>query len=481
MTDRHRERHLVRTATPGWPEPLRPAALHGLLGDIVNTIDPYTEADPAAVACQVSVAFGNAIGRRAHFTVEADRHSANLFVALVGRSARGRKGTSRGYVSEMFRHVDTQWAKECVQTGLSSGEGLVQAVADNNVDVAASGKRLMVYEDEFSSVLRNMSRWGNTLSTTLRNLWDGRPLQLITRGDPLRVFGAHISIVAHTTQYDLDRYLNQTDIFNGFANRFLWPCVQRSKLLPDGGGIPKEKLSSLSRHLKDSVEFARRQREIGLSTTAAALWKDRYPALTAEIPGFVGAVTSRAEAQVRRLALIYALMNQSSTVRTKHLRAAFEVWRFCEDSARFIFGGRSAVTLEDKILVHLRREETGLTRTQISQALQHHESSEDILGPSMSYEKESSFADDPPKPVGVPQKCGSQNPRRITVMIPDAVREERLLTINEVSELTGLAVGTLYHFVSQRRIPVVRLSKRCIRFRQSDLSEWIQTLSQEAR
>lgn len=66
-------------------------------------------------------------------------------------------------------------------------------------------------------------------------------------------------------------------------------------------------------------------------------------------------------------------------------------------------------------------------------------------------------------------------------MIPDAVREERLLTINEVSELTGLAVGTLYHFVSQRRIPVVRLSKRCIRFRQSDLSEWIQTLSQEAR
>lgn len=56
---------------------------------------------------------------------------------------------------------------------------------------------------------------------------------------------------------------------------------------------------------------------------------------------------------------------------------------------------------------------------------------------------------------------------------------DRLLTIKEVSGLTGLAVGTLYHLVSQRRIPVVRLSKRCIRFRQSDLSDWIQTLTQE--
>jgi excisionase family DNA binding protein len=59
--------------------------------------------------------------------------------------------------------------------------------------------------------------------------------------------------------------------------------------------------------------------------------------------------------------------------------------------------------------------------------------------------------------------------------------EDRLLTISEVSELTGLAVGTLYHFVSERRIPVVRLSKRCIRFRKRDLLDWIQTLTQGIR
>jgi len=59
--------------------------------------------------------------------------------------------------------------------------------------------------------------------------------------------------------------------------------------------------------------------------------------------------------------------------------------------------------------------------------------------------------------------------------------ESWLLTISEVAEMTGLTVGTLYHFVSQQRIPVVRLSKRCIRFRYSDLLDWIKTLTQQTR
>ena len=65
-------------------------------------------------------------------------------------------------------------------------------------------------------------------------------------------------------------------------------------------------------------------------------------------------------------------------------------------------------------------------------------------------------------------------------MTPENTRGERLLTIQEVSEWTGLAVGTLYHFVSQQRIPVVRLSKRCIRFRYSDLDLWISSLTQNS-
>jgi excisionase family DNA binding protein len=50
---------------------------------------------------------------------------------------------------------------------------------------------------------------------------------------------------------------------------------------------------------------------------------------------------------------------------------------------------------------------------------------------------------------------------------------EALLTINEVSELTQLSVGTLYHWISQQRIPVVHISSRCVRFRQADIEQWL--------
>jgi excisionase family DNA binding protein len=50
---------------------------------------------------------------------------------------------------------------------------------------------------------------------------------------------------------------------------------------------------------------------------------------------------------------------------------------------------------------------------------------------------------------------------------------DALLTIQDVANLTGLSVGTLYHWISEGRIPVVRFSKRCVRFRKSDIEEWI--------
>lgn len=233
-------------------------------------------------------------------------------------------------------------------------------------------KRLLIFEDELSAVLRVMTRHSNTLSTTLRHAWDGRTLQVMRRDSPVRVSDAHIAINAQTTQHDLDRYLGMTDIFNGFANRFLWACVQRSKFLPEGGGLTKTQIRSLALRIKRSVDFARQQNELKLSEHALRLWKRTYPTLTRDVTGLVGAATSRAEAQVRRISLIYALMDRSKVVRTKHLKAALAVWRFCEESARVIFGGRSLLAVEDKILVIVKQYPKGCTRTQINEALQHH-------------------------------------------------------------------------------------------------------------
>ena len=48
-----------------------------------------------------------------------------------------------------------------------------------------------------------------------------------------------------------------------------------------------------------------------------------------------------------------------------------------------------------------------------------------------------------------------------------------LLTAIEVAAPTGFAEGTMRHWVSQRRIPFVRISNRCVRFRHEDIEQWI--------
>jgi hypothetical protein len=54
------------------------AAFYGLTGQIVRLIEPHSEADPMALLIQFLVAFGNCVGRSAHFKVEADYHYSNL-------------------------------------------------------------------------------------------------------------------------------------------------------------------------------------------------------------------------------------------------------------------------------------------------------------------------------------------------------------------------------------------------------------------
>ena len=178
--------------TQPWPDPLDEAAFYGLAGVFVRTIEPHTEADPVALLAQFLVSFGNIIGRSAYFVTEADKQFLNLFVVLVGMSAKGRKGTSWGYIRKVCNGAVDAFEKDRIASGLSSGEGLMYAVRDPQyeskpemekgkptgkkftvcVDDGVTDKRLIVVEPEFAQVLKVMAREGNTLSPIIRSIWD---------------------------------------------------------------------------------------------------------------------------------------------------------------------------------------------------------------------------------------------------------------------------------------------------------------------
>ena len=95
------------------------------------------------------------------------------------------------------------------------------------------------------------------------------------------------------------------------------------------------------------------------------------------VVGLSGALCSRAEAHVLRLSMIYALLDKSNIIREKHLRAALEVWRYCEASVTYIFGNALGDFVADAIdrAMHDHGE---MTRAEISRLFSHNKSAPEI-------------------------------------------------------------------------------------------------------
>ncbi|HEX4796176.1 MAG TPA: hypothetical protein VH370_20470 [Humisphaera sp.] len=377
---------LVPTSEKEWPE-LHVDALHGLPGAFVVQTEPHTEADPAAVLIQLLASFGSAAGRNAYFVAGGSRHYPNLYATLVCRTSKGRKGTSWAVAKHPFERIDPDWLNNCVNSGLSSGEGLIWQVRDpieKRVAVKAKGrptgeydtvieddgipdKRLMVLESEFANVLKVMQRDGNTVSAVIRNAWDNGNLKSMVKNSPACATSAHVSIIGHITFDELRRYMDRTEAANGLGNRFLWALVRRSKCLPEGGDLQSEDFSDLYDRMNAALSNAKTASLITRDSAAKELWASIYPTLSEGQPGMTGALTSRSEAQVMRLAMIYALMDEQRMIRLPHLKAGIALWNYCESSVRYIFGSSMGDPVADELLQALRARPEGMTRTEISQ------------------------------------------------------------------------------------------------------------------
>lgn len=124
---------------------------------------------------------------------------------------------------------------------------------------------------------------------------------------------------------------------------------------------------------------AKERGEINFTPEAAELWVSRYAELSQARRGILGSVTDRCTAHVRRLALIYALLDKADAVGVAHLNAALAVWNYCFASAEFIFGGLSAMARDiyERLRVTFHGE---LDRTSLFGSTGRHVRAEDLSG-----------------------------------------------------------------------------------------------------
>lgn len=356
----------ARSANRSWPI-LDAAALHGLAGEVVNTIDPETEADPAGVLMTFLVTAGAAFGPGPHAWAEV-AHPARLNVVLVGETSKGRKGSSWENPKRVIEKADPDFVRHRVLGGFGSGE----AIAD---EFKEADRRLLVRESEYARLLNVANRDGSNLSPIIRDAWDGNRIEARSRGaGKVVVDDAHVCVLGHITADELRGKLTAIEVANGFANRFLYVLVKRSKLLPKGGNLDERAVEDLGEKLRRCLDPGRATVRMNRSHDAEKRWEQLYREMAEDCPpGLLGAVVARAEPQVLRLSVLYALLDQSRRVELSHLEAAWAVWGYCRASAAWLFGDSTGYPLADRVTGLLEAaEHKMLSRTELRAGLQHH-------------------------------------------------------------------------------------------------------------
>lgn len=332
------------------------AAYHGPMGNWVRAISPHTEATDAGLFAHLLPAVGTLIGPNT-YVYAGGNQPPRLNVTLVGDTSTGRKGTAEGIVHSLMKQVDAAfWNGQCV-SGLSSGEGLIEKVADR-YEVNEDGekekveveKRLIVIEPEFVRVLANTRREGNVLSPVMREAYDSGRLGTLTV-TPRQANDAHVSIVGHITPAELKAKLNQIEMANGFGNRFLWLLSKSEKVLPFTKPLPPKLMKELAKRLQALNECKSKTGSVQLSKEAQAKWEQMYPQLREDRPGLVGAMTARGSSMVLRIALIYALVDDDHPcIEVAHLEAALAIWDYSCESVKQLFSDVGGNELADKVL-----------------------------------------------------------------------------------------------------------------------------------
>ncbi|MFD0492343.1 hypothetical protein ACFQ0O_40745 [Saccharopolyspora spinosporotrichia] len=111
------------------------------LGDLVRQVQPTSEADPTNILASLLAGTGVHLGGRPHIRVGDDRHPLLVWPMVIGRTGIGRKGAGWSAAKRLLTAADSGFVASNIHSGLTSGEGLTQAFADEDEGTGPSPAR----------------------------------------------------------------------------------------------------------------------------------------------------------------------------------------------------------------------------------------------------------------------------------------------------------------------------------------------------
>ena len=336
------------------PKP-QPDCLYGLIGEIARAGSKDTEANPYAIAASAIAYFGVAVGRGPYFPIGDDCNHTRLNFVHVGRSSRGRKGTAKKLVinriAKAVKDMNEALAPQIHTGGLSTREGLALMIHDGmtlgkDEVPPIQDKRLLAVESEFANVLHQNKRDGNTLSTALRDAWDGTDIQPATKSNRVGASNPHIGVLADITPSELRSLMSSRELTNGFANRFIFFWAEGDKINPFPKQTPDDVVDSFTHRTVEVLLFAganrhaeRDVKRMDFSKDAKVLYDKLYRGelLDRSAGEQITGLLARRSTTLIRLAMIFALTDRTLTIDVAHIQAAMAWVRYWVDSVKYIF------------------------------------------------------------------------------------------------------------------------------------------------
>lgn len=336
------------------PQPTE-AMFYGVLGELAKEAANGSEVNPVAAMGSSMVWLSAAMGRNTGFSVGDGWHDLRLYGLHVGRSSRGGKGMSLDLWKRVRKSIENAEPGLCGHMhtgGLSSREGLALLIhdgfRDGKEDVPAIvDKRLLVVEEEFANVLNQAKRDGNTLSSVLRDAWDGSSIKPATKTSRIWASDPHIALHGCITPSELRMKMAKNELSNGFANRFLIFWSERTGSVPFPQRTPDDEVEKFAVRFSEIIKFGLAgypggdtQQCIKLDDHAAELYAELYRQYQQPHPSgeLVTGLLERRAPMLRRMSALFAVTDRTIVIRREHIEAAAAWMDYYTQSVAYIFG-----------------------------------------------------------------------------------------------------------------------------------------------
>jgi Spy/CpxP family protein refolding chaperone len=366
------------------PEPTADM-FYGIVGKVAEIAADKTEVNPVAAATAFMSFLAANMGRDTFLHIANTYHHPRLFTMHIGRSGRGRKGDSQQItlrIRQQIENLDKKLLGQLHTGGLSSREGLASLIQDAQGDkTGIDDKRLWVVESEFSNVLHQTKRDGNTLSSSLRDAWDGGDIKPAVKNGRTWVSAPHVGIHANITPNELKGLLTSREMNNGFANRFLFIWSESIAEVAFPQATPEHIIDELARETIGIISFGKgkypdtqNSHEMSLSAAAKEYYADIYPTIRRPLASeFITSLLERRAPYLLRLAMLFALTDRTRVIEPNHLKAALAWINYAVHSVRYIFqdqarsaGDEDIKRNAEKIVAFLGNHPQGCTLTAIA-------------------------------------------------------------------------------------------------------------------